>query len=123
MRFNAKDECANQERFVMTTKTGTISVWTGEVAPEADQKNALPRIRRVSKEVTEVSTEIVQKNLAGAIREFQKSVEELPRSSGGFEVDEIELAFVVTGSGGVELIGKLEASVEASIKIKLKRSR
>jgi hypothetical protein len=38
-----------------------------------------------------------------------------------FYVDELEISLAINASGGVELIGKLEAGAQAGIKIKLKR--
>jgi hypothetical protein len=42
-------------------------------------------------------------------------------TSKSFEIDEIEISLAVTAEGGVELIGKVTAGVEAGIKITLKR--
>lgn len=97
-----------------------LHVWT--YGPEPEVKSALPPIGRSQLQITEVDPKVITTNLKRAIAEFDALVqEEEQRPRGGFEIDSIELHFGVSASGAVALIGKLEAGMEASIKVTLKR--
>jgi hypothetical protein len=98
-----------------------IPIWT--YSPQPEVKSALPPLGRSQLQITEVDAKIVIASLKRAIADFDTLVDEGPRSRGGFEVDSIELHFGVNASGAVALIGKLEAGVEASIKVTLKRPK
>jgi hypothetical protein len=57
------------------------------------------------------------------LKEFLESLSPVFENNleiGKFDIEEIELALVVNAKGGFELLGKVEAGVEASIKLKLK---
>jgi hypothetical protein len=60
------------------------------------------------------------------LQEFLRNFQDLPweidtDKEDGFIVHEIELSLGVSGKGGVALIGKIEAGVDAGIKVKLVR--
>lgn len=85
----------------------------GEVGSETTTGTSLQLI--------EIDGEQIRARLTSLIAEFDSLVT-APREGSKLQVDEIELAFVVSASGGVQLITKLEAGAEASIKVKLKRA-
>ena len=69
--------------------------------------------------------QISRDQMASQLQEFLLSIEpvlkvELDKGT-GFAIDAIELSLTVNANGGLELIGKLNAGMEASIKLTLKR--
>lgn len=80
---------------------------------------ALPTSKRVLQLIEEeVNAEEVQNGLSHICNEFQ--VEKIDPDN-KLNIDEVELAFVISGKTGVRLIGTAEIGLEASIKIKIKR--
>jgi hypothetical protein len=102
----------------------TIEIWQYGDAPESKPgaKAALHPLRR-SLRVTKVDARVVTTRLKEAIAEFQALADEPSQGDAPFEIDTIELSFGVNGSGSIALIGKLEAGMEAAIKVTLKRKR
>lgn len=89
---------------------------TDTSTPEFD---AMPSSKKVHQFVEEeVNSEEVQAGLLLICNEFQVEKIDPERKLG---IDEIELAFVLSGKAGVRLIGTSEIGMEASIKIKIKR--
>lgn len=97
-----------------------LPIWT--YTSECEPKSALPSLGRAQLQITEVDVHVVTANLKRVIAEFNTLLESGPKS-GGFEVDSIELHFGVNASGAIALIGKLEAGMEASIKVTLRRPK
>jgi hypothetical protein len=100
-----------------------IEIWEAE-QPEDMQdgkKHALPMLGKARVKTTEIDMSILTGNLKEILSDFQQVIDEQPESKSGYYVDEIELCFGVTGKGSVALIGKLEAGMQASIKVKIKR--
>lgn len=96
-----------------------INIWTDE---EQDKgKAAVPRMAQVTRHVVSASADVISDNLAAFLKAFEPITTQAADATSAFEIDEIELSLVVNGKGGIELVGKLEAGAEASIKIKLKR--
>lgn len=102
-------------------KSQEIEIWTTVAA--SDTKAALPALGKTRFEVSRVQLSAVSKNLTEFLTEFQAVFEIPADSKSGFYVDEIELNLGVSGSGGIALFGKLEAGVEAGMKVKLKRQK
>jgi len=95
-----------------------ISIWS-EVT---DEKHALPRLgRHVPTAVTQVETHQLAENLRSFLEHFNDVFAAQPQQLGAFEVDEIELHLAVNAEGGIELVGKLSAGAQASMKIVLRR--
>jgi len=70
-----------------------------------------------------VDTSVIKKNLKAYLSELQGVFDEIAAGSDcseGFAVDEIEVHLIVNGSGSVGLVGKIEAGMEAGIKVKFK---
>jgi hypothetical protein len=111
---------ACQQGEIDLTAKRTVEIW--ESQPVSTKKAALPALGTTAIRVSQVDVEVVSDNLASVLATFQQMLEKQPRSASGYYVDEIEISFGVSGSGGIALIGKVEAGVEASIKVKLKRS-
>lgn len=99
----------------------TIEVWESDVEETGDKKHALPSFGKARIKTIEVDMAILTGNLKDVLTEFQSVLDEQPESKSGYYIDEIELCFGVNGKGSVALIGKLEAGVQASIKVKIKR--
>lgn len=89
---------------------------------EDSSRSALPSIgaHRPLRSVA-VASETVRSNIEQFISQFGPLLDERSQQTRGYVLDEIELSLAVTAKGGVELIGKMEAGAEASIKVKLKR--
>ena len=95
-----------------------ITIWTTDT--KGNEQSALPKIARKAAVATQVSADVLSDNLKAFVKNFQGVID--PEDDiGGFVIDEVELNLVVNAKGGIELLGKLEAGVQASIKIKLKR--
>lgn len=105
------------------TKKGSISVWT--TAAEGGSKAALPRlgggVAAGATEVVSVSVDAVKKNLGDFLEQIAPLLDSAGEALKSYEIEEIELNIAVNGSGGVELVGKLEAGAQAGMRIKLKR--
>ncbi|ASK18620.1 Pepco domain-containing protein [Halomonas sp. N3-2A] len=98
----------------------TIEIWEPEAA-ESETKHALPTFGKSRVKSTEVDLTVLSGNLKEVLADFQTLLDEQPESKSGYYVDEIELSLGVNGKGSVALIGKLEAGMQASIKVKIKR--
>jgi hypothetical protein len=103
--------------------TSQITIWTNEVEEE-DVKAALPRLGKsfVGKSIAMDST-VLSKSLNEFLLAFVPVIEEQPKEISGYYLDEIELSLTINAQGGIELVGKLDAGVEAGIKVKLKRKK
>jgi hypothetical protein len=99
--------------------TEKIDIWTDEDRPFG--KAAVPRMATLTKHIASASSDALSQNLETFLQSFDKIVTEASSSINNFYVDEIELSLVVNGKGGIELLGRLEAGAEASIKVKLRK--
>ena len=104
----------------MSTKR-TIQVWDFEIEEAGDKRHALPSLGKARFKTTEVDMTVLTGNLKDVLTNFQAVLDDQPASKSGYYVDEVELCLGVNGKGSVALIGKVEAGMEASIKVKLKR--
>jgi hypothetical protein len=108
------------------TKKGSISVWTTATAERS--KAALPRlgggvVAASATEVVSVSLDTVRKNLNAFLEQIGPLLDPPREALKNYEIEEIELSIAISGSGGIELVGKLEAGAQAGMKIKLKRKQ
>lgn len=94
-----------------------IPVWVSE---SSTSKSALPSVRKAADDVIPVTKDVIANNIRSFIEEFQNSVDLSPKTGDRFVVSEIELTLAVNASGGIELVGKLNAGAQAGIKVKLK---
>ncbi|WP_223465688.1 hypothetical protein [Pseudomonas sp. GL-RE-26] len=106
----------------MSSGLGTIEVWDIETT-ETTTRNALPSLGRPRTSTTEVDLETLSENLKAVLSRFQKVLDEQPVAKSGYCVDEIEVSLGVNGKGSIALIGKLEAGMQAGIKVKFKRAQ
>ncbi|NPX94441.1 hypothetical protein DZ977_005965 [Pseudomonas aeruginosa] len=104
----------------MSSALGTIEVWDIETT-ETATRNALPTLGRLKPSTTEVDVETLSENLRAVLSKFQAVLDEQPVAQSGYCVDEIEVSLGVNGKGSIALIGKLEAGMQAGIKVKFKR--
>lgn len=107
------------------TKKDSISVWTTATAERS--KSALPRlggsVAASATEVVSVSLDTVRKNLNSFLEQIAPLLDPPREALKNYEIEEIELSIAISGSGGIELVGKLEAGAQAGMKIKLKRKQ
>lgn len=108
------------------TKKGSISIWT--IATTSDgPKAALPRlgggVSAAATEVVSVGIDAVKKNLDTFLEQVVALLETPREALRNYDIEEIELSIAINGSGGIELVGKLEAGAQAGMKIKLKRKQ
>ncbi|MDT4875875.1 hypothetical protein FQZ97_1112770 [compost metagenome] len=104
----------------MSSALGTIEVWDIETT-ETATRNALPALGRLRPSTTEVDVDTLSENLKAVLSRFQAVLDEQPVVKSGYCVDEIEVSLGVNGKGSIALIGKLEAGMQAGIKVKFKR--
>jgi hypothetical protein len=97
-----------------------IEIW--QTVTDSDNRAALPTFGKARGQVVEVDASVLTSNLQKLLREFQKVLDEQPESPTGYRVEEIELNLAVSGKGGFTLIGMVEAGVQASVKVKIKRA-
>lgn len=103
----------------MSDDDRTIEIWTQGPALEA--KAALPALGRPRLEISEVRVSDLAQNLGALLNEVQTAFDAAQNAASAYVVDEIELNIGVSAKGGLALIGKVEAGMEAGIKVKLKR--
>lgn len=96
-----------------------IEIWTSE--PSSDKKAALPALGSARVHVSQIDISVLSENLLNTLGDFQQMIEKIPEAKASYRLDEIELNLGVSAKGGIALIGKLEAGVQAGIKIKFKR--
>jgi len=99
-------------------ESNSIPVWSNEQM--GNEKSALPKISRKVADATQVSTEVLSNNLREFVQKFQGAIDP-DVDIGGFCIEELELSLVVNAKGGIELLGKVEAGAQASLKIKLRK--
>jgi hypothetical protein len=97
-----------------------VEIW--QSVSESDVKAALPTFGRSRVQVTQVDAPDLAKNLKNLLANFQELLDEQPQTSTGYHIEEIELSLGVNGKGGFALIGMVEAGVQASVKVKLKKT-
>ncbi len=98
---------------------GSIAIWTN--TQEDDVKSAMPKMADVTNDNMVVSAETVTNNINTFLDSFYPLLESQQSNNTSFFIDEIELSLVVNAKGGIELLGKLEAGAQASVKVKLKK--
>lgn len=96
-----------------------IMIWSAE--PQDSGKSAFPLPTTGPRQVAQVAVDTVARNLRDVVGKFDGMLTEIARTSSEFTLSEIEISLAVNAHGGIELIGKLEAGVEASIKVKFTR--
>ncbi|WP_130907549.1 hypothetical protein [Pseudomonas sp. Sample_16] len=106
----------------MASGLRSIEVWDIETT-ETVTRNALPSLGRPKINTTEVDLEILSENLKTVLSRFQAMLDEQPVAKSGYCVDEIEVSLGVNAKGSIALIGKLEAGMQAGIKVKFKRAQ
>ena len=97
-----------------------LEIWTFTDQPDA--KAGLPALGRDRLQITEVDAQQVVESLRSVMTEFEKLSAAPAGGERSFEIDSIELNFGVNAKGSVALIGKLEAGMEAGIKVVIKRA-
>jgi hypothetical protein len=95
-----------------------IRIWADEEPPPG--KPAVP-MADLTRRVAVVTNEFVAENLQKFMRAFDPVIEGMSSAAGRFYVDEIEVSLAIDAKGGVQLIGKMEAGAQATLKVKLKR--
>lgn len=96
-----------------------IDIWT-EMTDD-DSKSALPRLGKAAgMQVVKVGANVLAENMQSFLALLDEVLSNQPKSVSGYSIDEIELNLAVNAHGGIELVGKLTAGMEAGIKIKLK---
>lgn len=90
---------------------------------EQKEKAGLPDFKAFAKKEIKVSTEALSKNLKEFMEKIKPIIESQAEKIGQFSVTEIELNLAINASGGIDLIGKMEAGIEGGITIKLTRER
>lgn len=104
------------------TSPKPIEIWTLR-DDEGPERAALPRLGtgRVF-DVSYVDPAVLADNLRDLLSHFQSlSLDREMQAEHGFAVQEIELSLGINGKGGIALLGKIEAGVEAGVKVKLIR--
>lgn len=99
-----------------------IKIWTDDNFDIPTTKSALPTLARaaVSRSI-EVGAEVLQDSIRSFSQQFTGLLDGQPLDDNNIVIDEVELSLVVTASGGIELLGKLNVGAQAGIKVKLKR--
>jgi hypothetical protein len=98
---------------------GNVAIWTN--IQEDDIKSAMPKMADLTNDSMVVSAEAVTNNINKFLDSFYPLLESQQSNNTSFFIDEIELSLVVNAKGGIELLGKLEAGAQASVKVKLKK--
>jgi hypothetical protein len=115
----------------------TIQVWTSVVPAAAAPSPALPLAAPANPAFAaadwgspselgkvgfyKINTSELSLNLKRTVGALQEVMDDLPKSPSGYSIEEVELHMVITGKGGIALIGKLEVGVAGGIKVKIKR--
>jgi hypothetical protein len=95
-----------------------IKILTEASAPKG--KAAFPTLSRMAPlQTVEVETKVLTANLQRFLKEFETVFDDASKWA-NFEIGEVELSLTVNAEGGIELVGKLTAGAEATIKIKLR---
>ena len=97
----------------------TLAVWV-ESTPH-DVKAALPTLKQMAQKTVEVSADLLAENLRTFLASFRAVVGEEPATGSDFAVTSIELNLAINAEGGIEMIGKLSAGAQASMKVTLTR--
>lgn len=98
-----------------------IEVWT--YPPELESRSALPPRTGGRPEVTHIDPERLAENLRNVIAAFESALETSPAIKRSLEIDTIELKLGISANGGIALIGKVEAGLNAGITVTLKRPK
>ena len=100
-------------------KSNSIIIWTDSGSSKTKAALPMPEVTALSKVAMKPEA------LAERFNDFMVSLEPVllncPDNISGFEVDQLEFNLVINASGGFELVGKLNAGIETSVKVVLKR--
>ena len=88
-----------------------------------EERAGLPRLGKTATKVFEIGIESLSGNLKTFIARIQRILDEQQENTSTYYIDEVELNLTVNASGGIELVGKLEAGAMGGIKIKLKKRK
>lgn len=93
------------------------------LASAAAESSRIPGLRVPFGEFrpAEIESSVLSNNLKNALADFQKVMDDLPRSTSGYCVDEIELNLGFNAKGGVTMFTKFEVGMDAAVKVKIKR--
>ncbi|MCK4292437.1 MAG: hypothetical protein KAY65_04525 [Planctomycetes bacterium] len=97
-----------------------IAVWTES---SFEIRGALPGKMAGKGLAAMINTEIFSENLKGFLKKMATILSEADIDESRYEIDCVELSLAVNASGGIELLGKVSAGTEASLKITLMRKR
>ena len=100
-----------------------VSIWVDE-AVENKTKAALPKLtKHAVKETVEISEDALRENIRNFVSSFAPLLDDGKLGDTSVAIDEIELSLAVTASGSIQLLGKVSAGTQASVKVKLKREK
>jgi hypothetical protein len=102
-------------------KRQEIEIWTDQIP--GGERAVLPAFGKRAVESVSVDFSVLSRNITELTAHFQALLDKQPKSPSGYYIDEIELSLGVNAKGAVALLGKLEAGVQSSIKVKIKRER
>jgi len=97
----------------------TIEIWLP--AQETEAKAALPALGKGRLVISQIELDALAKNLGDFVTSFQDHLPSALPSKSGYAIDSIEINLGVNATGGIAVIGKLEAGAEAGIKVVIKR--
>lgn len=98
-----------------------IEIWAYD--DRSDIRHGLPTLGRERLQIGEAYAADVAASLRHVIAEFERVLAETTETKPTLEIEAIELQFGVNASGSVALLGKLEAGMQAGIKVTLKRAK
>lgn len=101
------------------TTSRTIEIWTSP--SQDDTRHALPSISKPKVEVSKIEINTLSNNLHSFLEELQSTLLAPPSNETDFFIDKVELNLGISASGGFAIIGKMDAGVQASIKVTLQR--
>ena len=76
----------------------------------------------VQTKLKEISEEDLGRQLQDFFLALSKTLADLPHKCGSFTVDELQVLVEISASGGIQLVGKVDAGVKGGLSIKLKRA-
>lgn len=97
-----------------------ILVWA-DVPGDESTKKAMPSWLNPEHSLLGMTSKDLGKRLKNAIENVVAAISETDASLKQYYVDELQLNFTVNASGGIELVGKVNAGAQSAVTVTLRR--
>lgn len=90
--------------------------------PPREEREFMPSLRGQVSHVVEVAQDAMKANLLSLVEDLAAIFNQIPVSN-GFGPERIDVSVSISGTGGIELVGKVSTTVTGGMTISFQRSK